>query len=309
MADLPGTARKTTRAEVDMAGSGASPTVFKRRLGRALSSLRESVGRTQDSAARVLECSPAKIRRIEVGDVAIRSAELKVLLDFYGATRQVRKPIEELARQARQRRTPTPYGTVLPDFFRRFFNLEQIAAEVLRYQAEVVPGQLQTPAYARALIDANPTRREPDEVDRLVEARQARQAHLVESGQRLHLVLHEAAVRTVVGGPEVMGEQLQRLRELAGLDNVTLQVVPFSAGAHAASNFPFVMLRFADDQRPIVYLESLTSASSIEDPAHVAQYDKVFSHLTTSALGPAESTDLLAGVAGELLPAPGSDGP
>ncbi|CCH29952.1 Transcriptional regulator [Saccharothrix espanaensis DSM 44229] len=282
-----------------MAGSGASPTVYKRQLGMALTSMRESVGKTQDKAAEVLECSPAKIRRIEVGDVAIRSAELRVLLDFYGATRQSRKPIEELARQARKRRPRTPYGTVLPDFFRRFFNLEQIAAEVLRYHAELIPGQLQTPEYTRALIDANPFHHE-EEVDRLVEARQARQAHLLEGGQRLHLVLHEAAVRTVIGGPEVMRAQLQHLRKLAGLGNVTLQVVPFTAGAHAASNYPFVMLRFADNQRPIVYLENLTTASSVEDPSHVAQYELVFRNLVAAALSPAKSTGLLATAAGEL---------
>ncbi|RKT54072.1 helix-turn-helix domain-containing protein [Saccharothrix australiensis] len=282
-----------------MSGSGASPTVYKRQLGMALTSLRESTGRTQDHAAEVLECSPAKIRRIEVGDVAIRAAELRVLLDFYGASKQTRKPIEELAREARKRRPRTPYGTVLPDFFRRFFNLEQIATEVLRYHAELVPGQLQTKEYARALIEANPLH-QPDQVERLIEARQARQARLVDGSQRLHLVLHEAAIRTVVGGPEVMREQLQHLRKLGGLPNVTLQVVPFSAGAHAATGLPFVLLRFADNQRPIVYLEDLTTAGSVDDPAHVAQYELVFRHSLTAALTPAKTSSLFATVASEL---------
>ncbi len=282
-----------------MAGSGASPTVYKRQLGMALTSLRESVGRTQDNAAEVLECSPAKIRRIEVGDVAIRAAELTVLLNFYGANKQVRKPIEELAREARKRRARTPYGTVIPDFFRRFFNLEQIASEVLRYHSEVIPGSLQTPDYARAVIEANPFHQK-GELERLVEARQARQAHVTEGDQRLHLVLHEAAVRTVVGGPEVMRAQLQHLRKLAGQPNVTIQVVPFSAGAHAASSYPFVMLRFPDNQKPIVYLEDLTTAGSVEEPSHVAQYDLVFRHLLTVALSPAKSSNLLVTVASEL---------
>jgi len=290
-----------------MAGSGASPTVYKRQLGQALTSMREKVGKTQDHAAEVLECSPAKIRRIEVGDVAIRAAELSALLDFYGAPRQARKPIEELARAARKRRAPTPYGTVLPGFFRRFFHLEQIATEVLRYHAELVPGPLQTPEYARAVIEANPFHQE-EHVDRLVEARQARQAHLVESGRRLHLVLHEAAVRTVVGGPAVQRAQLLHLRELAGLQHVTVQVVPFSAGAHALSNYPFVLLRFPDGPRPIVYLEGLTSAGPVEDPAHVAQYDTAFQHLLTAALSPARTSTLLAAAAAELRPRRGGAG-
>ncbi|MBW4716921.1 helix-turn-helix domain-containing protein [Saccharothrix obliqua] len=284
-----------------MAGSGASPTVYKRQLGMALTTLRESVGKTQDHAAEVLECSPAKIRRIEVGDVAIRAAELRVLLEFYGATRQARKPIEELAREARKRRPRTPYGTVLPDFFRRYFNLEQIATEVLLYHPELVPGQFQTDEYARALIEANPLHN-PNEVDRLVEARKARQARLVEGStpQMQHVVLHEAAIRTVVGGPEVMRAQLHHLKKLSHLTNVTIQVIPFTAGAHAASNFPFILLRFADNQRNIVYLEDLTTANSVDEPGHVAQYETIFRHIVGTALSPAKSMALVTTVAGEL---------
>ncbi|WP_433271972.1 helix-turn-helix domain-containing protein [Actinosynnema sp. CS-041913] len=283
-----------------MSGNGASPTVYKRQLGMALTSLRETMGKTQDNAAEVLECSPAKIRRIEVGDVAIRAAELHVLLDFYGASKQARKPIEELAREARKRRPRTPYGTVLPDFFRRYFNLEQIATEVLLYHPELVPGQFQTADYARALIEANPNH-DPDEVERLIEARQSRQARITGPTPQLqHVILHEAAVRTQVGGPAVLKAQLQHLRKLAGQPNITLQVIPFSAGAHAAANFPFILLRFADNQRNIVYLESLTTANSVDEPSHVAQYETTFRHVAGTALSPTKSSALLATVVSEL---------
>ncbi|MBP2335354.1 transcriptional regulator with XRE-family HTH domain [Saccharothrix coeruleofusca] len=284
-----------------MSGNGASPTVYKRQLGLALTSLREDAGKTPEAVAEVLECSVAKIRRIEAGDVGVRASELKDLLEFLGATKQTRKHLEELAREARKRSPRTAYGSVLPDFFRKFFNLEQIAAEVLRYHSDLIPGQLQTPDYARALLEANPLHDE-QELDRLVQARQARQSRLTdgESSQRLHAVLHEAAVRTVVGGPDVMRDQLLHLRKLAAMQNVTVQVIPFSAGAHAASGFPFVLLRFPDNLGNVVYLENLTTAASIDAPKHVNEYEMVFRQAVGAALSPAKSSALLATVAGEL---------
>ncbi|GAA2667142.1 MULTISPECIES: helix-turn-helix transcriptional regulator [Actinosynnema] len=284
-----------------MPGSGASPTVYKRQLGLALASMREEAGFTAERVAKVLECSVAKIRRIEAGDVSVRAAELNALMDHYGATKQARKHIEELGRQARKRAPRTAYGSVLPDFFRKFFNLEQIATEVLRYHGELVPGQLQTPDYARALLDANPLQEE-QELDRLVQARQVRQSRLVDPAatQRLHIVLHEAAIRTVVGSPEVMKHQLLHLKKLAGLQNITVQIIPFSAGAHAATGFPFVLLRFPDNLANVVYLENLTTAASVDEPTHVAQYEMVFRHVAGAALSPAKSSALLATVANEL---------
>lgn len=284
-----------------MSGNGASPTVYKRQLGLALASMREDAGKTPEAVAEVLECSVAKVRRIEAGDVSVRASELKDLLEFFGATKQTRKHLEELGREARKRSPRTPYGSVLPDFFRKFFNLEQIAAEVLLYHGELIPGQFQTPEYARAVIEANPMHDER-ELDRLIQARQVRQSRLTDetTPQRQHVVLHEAAIRTVVGGPDVMRDQLLHLRKLAALQNITVQVVPFSAGAHAASGFPFILLRFPDNLGNVVYLEDVTTASSVDDPNHVNEYEMVFRQVVGAALSPAKSSALLATVAGEL---------
>lgn len=274
-----------------MAGNGASPTASKRKLGQALARLREATGTSQERAATVLECSPAKIRRIEVGDVAVRQAELTVLLDHYGASRQTREPIERLAREARKRRPRTGFSTVLPGFFRRFHALEQLATEVLRYQAELVPGPLQTADYARALLTATPRHR-PEDVDLLVEARLARLDRVSGGEQRLHAVLHEAAVRAGVGTPAVMREQLRHLRKIAALPNVTLQVVPLDAPAHALTGYPFVLLRLPDSD-PIVYLEALTTAATVEEPSHIARYEESFETLRHTALSPQKTAALL----------------
>ncbi|ACU35783.1 helix-turn-helix domain-containing protein [Actinosynnema pretiosum subsp. pretiosum] len=284
-----------------MPGSGASPTVYKRQLGLALASMREDAGFTAERVAKVLECSVAKIRRIEAGDVSVRAAELNALMDHYGATKQARKHIEELGRQARKRAPRTAYGSVLPDFFRKFFNLEQIATEVLVYHGELIPGQFQTPDYARSLLESNPLHEEV-EVDRLVQARQVRQSRMIDptASQRQHVVLHEAAIRTVVGSPELMKHQLLHLKKLAGQQNITLQVIPFSAGVHTASGFPFTILRFPDNLANAVYLENLTTASSLDEPSHVAQYETAFRHVVGAALSPAKSLALLATVANEL---------
>ncbi|GAA3883762.1 helix-turn-helix transcriptional regulator [Saccharothrix violaceirubra] len=281
--------------------NGANPTVHKRQLGMALTALREKAGKSVDDVAALLECSSAKIRRVECGDVAVRASELKDVLDFFSATKTERRELEDLGREARKRAPHTPYGAVLPDFFRKFFSLEQIAAEILLYHAEIIPGQFQTPEYARALIEANPTH-EPEEIDRLIQARQTRLSRITrdEDPQRQHVVLHEAAIRTMVGGPVVMKDQLLYLRKLASMSNVTIQVIPFSAGAHAATGLPFILLRFPDNVRNAVYLESLTSANSLDDPAHVAQYEMTFRHVVGAAFSPTKTSALLATVAGEL---------
>ncbi|MFI9812874.1 helix-turn-helix domain-containing protein [Saccharothrix variisporea] len=275
-----------------MPGNGASPTAAKRRLGQALARLREATGTSQEHMAEVLECSPAKIRRIEVGDVAVRQAELRVLLDHYGTCCADREPIEHLAREARKRRPRTGLGAALPGFFRRFHALEELATEVLRYQAELVPGPLQTPDYARALLTAHPHHR-PDDVERLVEARMARLDRIIDGEQCLHVVLHEAAVRAGVGTRDVMRGQHRHLRELAALPNVTLQVLPLDAPAHALTGYPFVMLRFPDSD-PIVYLEALTTAATVEDPSHITRYEEAFETLHRTALSPQKAATLLS---------------
>jgi transcriptional regulator with XRE-family HTH domain len=276
-----------------------NPTVYKLQLGATLEAIRLRAVVERDDVAKVIGCSVSKIGRIERGDVSVSPQDLRALLDHFEVPSDERAEIEQLSREARKRRPRTPYGSVIPDKFRKFFHLEETASEIQSYDGELVHGLAQTEAYARAVTVATPLHR-PMDVDRLIQARMARQQRLTSAEPpRLWLVLSEGAIRRVVGGPEVMREQLGKLVELSQLAHVTIQVVPFDRGAHAATGLPFIILTRPMAQR-LVYLENVTDAQFVDDPDRVAAYELVFRHVLTSALSPAESVTMIDSVAEEL---------
>ncbi len=276
--------------------SGASSTVPKRQLGMALRQRREGLLMDREEPARMLDCSPSKISRIEAGDVGVKASELRELLNLYQVKGRERTDLERLGQQTRQRRKRTTYGTAIPDWFRRYVNLEEGATQIRSYDMELVPGLLQTEAYARAVIKASPLPA-PQDVERLVQARMARQERISgDDAVQVHAVLSEAVLRTQVGGPDVMHDQLVQLRELANRQNITIQIVPFTAGAHAATGFSFSLLRLPNnDGLDVVYLEDLTSARYIDnDPEEQQKYGLIWNYyLTRTALSPEESMRLL----------------
>lgn len=282
--------------------AGTSSTVPKRQLGIALRKLREEKEIERDVPAGLLACSDSKIGRIETGDVSVRQAELRELLTLYGVTGQERADLEQLAAQARTRRKRTSYGTAIPDWFRKYVNLEEAAVEIRSYDNELIRGLFQTEDYARAVIEANPLHR-PADVDRLVAARMARQERILgDDPMKLWAVLSEAALLQQVGGPEVMRRQLARVRELADRPNITIQVTRLQDGAHAAAGFPFSLLKLPNmEGLDIVFLEDLTSARYVDNnyPQEQERYAIVWNHLTRSALPPDESAALLDTLAGE----------
>lgn len=262
----------------------SSPTVSRLQLGRELRRLREAAGVSREAAAAELECGTSKISKIETGKAALRAGEVKVLLDRYGVTD--RDAVLRLARDARKR---SAYR--VPDWAKTYVGMEAEAAELRIYEAELVPGLLQTQGYARLVTRAADPYRDPREVERLVEARLDRQQRL--SGEDTPLIwaiLNEAVIRRVVGDMEVMQGQLLHLLSVADRPNVTIQVLPFSAGAHPAMDATFVHLRLSDPpDAEIVYLEDLTSADYLDRPAHVESYYKVFGLLAQLALDPDKS--------------------
>lgn len=273
-----------------------SSTVPKRQLGMALRQRREHLQIDRETAARVLDCSPSKIGRIEQGEVGVKASELRDLLDLYKIAGQERSDLELLGSESRKRRPRTSYGPSLPDWFRRYVSLEDGASRIKSYDIELIPGLFQTEDYAREIIAASPLPA-PGDVDRLVQARMARQDRLAaEHPPEVWAVLAEGALRQQVGGEAVMREQLRHLGDLARRDCVTLQVLPFTSGAHAATGFAFTLLRFphADGGLETVYLEDLTSARYIDDkPDEQQRYAIVWNHLTRTALPPDQSVDLL----------------
>ncbi len=283
------------------------PTVRRRMLGAELRRLREAAGLSGEKVARELECSDSKISRIENGLVPAHPRDVRDMLDLYGVTDEgKREALITLARDGKKRGWWQRYQAyedgVLPGPYLDLISLEADAASIRTYQPQIVPGLLQTEAYVRAMIEAARVEMSPEEIQTVVEVRLARQAVLTRQ-HPLHFwaVLDEAVLRRMVGGPEVMRDQLRHLAAMARRQNVTLQVLPFAAGAPAWVYTPFVILKFPEPaDLEVVYLENLTSGLYVEETAEVDRYTLMFDHLRAAALSPKESVALIAEVADHL---------
>ncbi|KUL39299.1 DUF5753 domain-containing protein [Actinoplanes awajinensis] len=270
----------------------ANPTIQRRRLGIALKHAREQAGLTQEEAAEAIESASSKISRIELGQSGVRPLDLRLLLRAYGVPDAVGSSMRELAKAGRQRGRWSSYREQLPAWFRTFVDLEGDASEIRQYQAEIIPGILQTEDYVRAIL-SDAWSDDASALDQQIEIRLKRQAILDEDVQ-LAVVLSESAVRRLVGGPAVMQGQMAHLLELSRRRTVTLQVLPFDAQTHVESLFNFVILRFDDDPASdVIYTESYTDADYLDRPDLVRAYTRLWDDLRAAALGPAESRALI----------------
>ena len=276
-----------------------SPTIRARRLRRELRRLREAAGLTAESVAAQLGWHRSKMIRVELGHSRVTQRDVGDLLKIYQASDEDSQVLTVLARQARQKGWWNAYGDVLPDDYVGF---EAEAAVISSFESLYVPGLLQTEEYARAIIQAGRTTADPDEVDRRVAARTARKALLSRDvPPRLWIVLDEAAVRRVVGGPRVMRGQIARLLEACAHPAIEIQILPFVAGAHAAMGGPFTILDYADPKLDptIVYVDNDATTALLEEEEQVARHRLVFDHLRAKALDPDKSGDFLTRVAEE----------
>ncbi|MGW4641522.1 helix-turn-helix domain-containing protein [Sphaerisporangium sp. NPDC004334] len=279
--------------------AGSSPTVRRRRLAAELRRLRKEAGLTAETIAEKLEIDPSWISRIETGRRRIRPIDLRALLDVYDVHGSAREELLVLARQARQRGWWHTYGDVIPEWFQIFVGLEAEAAELRRYDTELVPGLLQTPDYYRAYIRTAPMAASQEETDRKIDFRMARQARLDgPEPLRLWVIVNEAVIRRPVGSESVMRAQLRHLIDTSGRNNVTLQILPFAAGPHPAMDGGFVILGFPEAADPdVVYLENQMGSLYLEESSAVDRYNLVFNHLRAKALDPDQSRSLIAQVA------------
>jgi len=277
-----------------------SPSARGRRLRHELRRLREEAGLTHSEVARRLEWSPSKISRIETGQSRVQTGDVSDLLEVYGVTDQATcRALVQLAREARRRGWWTRYTDVLGSG--TYVGLEAEAATLQTYESMFIPGLLQTPNYAEAVIRAGQARPDPETLNRRLAARMARQQILERPDPpEMWAVLDESVVRRPVGGTEVMREQLQHLIEVSSRPNtpLTLQILPFSVGAHPGMNGPFVILGFnSPTDPPMVYLETATDGLYLEEPADIERYTLRFNHLVARALGPDESRSMIAALA------------
>ena len=278
-----------------------APPVRRRLLGAALRRFREQAGFTLEDAARILECDRSKISRIETGQRGVRPKELRELLVEYGVDDPRRDALLTVARQTRQVGWWQSYSHVLDDAYQDFISLEAIAASIWTYEAQLIPGLLQTEGYARAIASASLVNETQEEHDQFVQVRLTRQQVLTRSDDPLQFwaILSEGALRQLVGGAEVMRGQLDHLMEIgSNLPNINLQVLPFVAGAHAATSGPFVIMKFPEaPDLGVVYLEGQTGGVYLESVGEVARYTLVFDHLRASALSTAATVRLIEEVA------------
>jgi transcriptional regulator with XRE-family HTH domain len=271
------------------------PTIRRRRLAATLLHLRKESGKTREEVAEFVGCSPVTVNRIENARSGARVAEVARMLELYGVEGDERDALLQVAREARKRGWWYPYVSAMPDWFQVYVGLEYDAATIHAYEAEVIPGLFQTEGYARALVEAEPEPVGPDEIERRVALRIARQEVLTASSPpTVWAILGEAAIHRAVGGAGVLGDQLDRLRELAALPNVTLQVLPFAAGAHPSTHSPFTILGFSQEaDTDVVYIELRTGGLYLEESAEIATYNLMFDHLRAAALSPKDTRGLL----------------
>ncbi len=279
------------------------PTVRRRRLGTELRNLRESNGYKLEEVAAQLGVAPSTLSRIETGKAPTKSAYLNQLLEMYGVVDQAqRQVLVDMAREGHRKGWWAAYDDVLPSGFDIYVGLEAETAAVRSYEISVVPGLLQTPGYARAVLREMFPRHGAEQIDRLVDLRMERQRRLDEQPLlEVWAILDEAVVRRPVGGRQVMRGQLDRLLELAPRPGITLQVLPFDCGAHAGHGGPFSILEFpnrADSE--VAYVESVAGNLYLEKDREVRARVEAFDRLRAAALAPAASADLIAQVAQEL---------
>ena len=271
------------------------PTVRQRRLAQALRELRHEAGLTQDAVAARMGWHSSKLFRLEnARSPRVDWLDVRELMDMYGVRSPHREALIQLARDARMMGWWTPYRDV---FTGSYVALEDEASAMRLYCPELVPGLLQTEAYARAVIRAVRPGYDDESVERRVTARLTRQQVLLDRAAppELVLVLNEAVLRRLVVGDEhVMAAQLEALHTAAQERRVSLQVLPFRAGAHASLEGGFVLIHFPGETDPdVVYVEGIMGDLYLESVEEVKRYQSAFERIQAVALSPQETVTFI----------------
>lgn len=270
-------------------------------MGAALRELRIAAGKKSDDVEKLLDCSQAKVSRIEKGRVGIKRAELLAMLDFYGATDSQRATVMEKWTEASVRGKTVQSLSDVPPKLRALIRQQSDAAVISCLQPLVIPGLLQAEGYARAIHEADGFV-SADDVDRAVAARMRRRDLLLEDDPpQFRAVVSEGALRDVIGSPEVMIEQLEYLQQISRLDNVQFQVHPHEAGAYGTMSGAVTILQFPDlEDAPSVYLEYPAGGEWVEDPISVGVFISVFDRASRESLSASGTTDWISARIAEL---------
>jgi hypothetical protein len=239
-------------------------------------------------AERFLGISRAKLFKLEAGKHAVKPQDIAVLCARYGVPPKETEALQALALATQETSWWHVYGDdAVPEWFSLYVELEPAAMTIRKYEAELVPGLLQTRDYAWAVYRAAQPNADEAEVERRVAVRMERQTILDRAQPRkLHAVINEAALLRNVGGDEVMKEQLVALRKAAERPEITVDILPLGAGAHAAMSGSFALLDFpnSEEDPSVAYVETAISAAYLQKPAEIDRYDALFKELLTKTI-------------------------
>lgn len=274
------------------------PTLRRRKLVKELTAAREAAGMTGSLLATEIGLKPSSVSKIENGIQGLTVRNIKAYARVTGLSKA---KTDELVLLAANDKTYddwlVEFREDMPDWFALYPALEEDAVQIWTYSSELVEGLFQTAAYAAAIVRASLPEITGEELERSIELRSRRQKLLDgDNPPKLRLVLNEAVIRRQIGGETVMAEQIKHLIDLSEKEQITLQVLPFSAGAHPAMKTGFTLLRFPEgfDDMDCAYLENENGGVWQEVLDHVARYSEVFERISSMALTPKETTALLA---------------
>ncbi|MFE9678433.1 helix-turn-helix transcriptional regulator [Streptomyces sp. NPDC006259] len=277
---------------------GGRPTVRSRRLGAALKAYRLAAKMDQVQAAEVIAAHQTRVSRIETGHVSARPLEIRAMLDAYGIRDpEIRQKLEELARQSKRRGWWLEHAAHLRPDYLDHIALEDDATYIREWQPVMVPGLLQTPSFAEAVIAGGPQYIDSERVAQLVKVRVGRQAKIEEGGASYTAILWEAVIAHPLVNVDIHREQLSAILEIGKRKNVTVQVLPFSAGFLAGYSSAFYSFSF--DEEPTVEavaMDNLRGTSVLEGAEDLATYANAYDLLRSSALAPDASAKLIRGV-------------
>ncbi|MFD3834736.1 helix-turn-helix domain-containing protein [Streptomyces sp. NPDC058642] len=278
--------------------SNVNPTVRRRRLGQELRRLRELKGMTAEEVAERLLVSQSKISRLENGRRSISQRDVRDLCGVYEVEDvRIVDSLMQMAKDSRQQGWWHSFGDIP---YSVYIGLETDAASLRVYDPQVVPGLLQTRTYAESLISGALPEATPTDIDKRVQVRLRRQERIsaAENPLRLWAVLDEAALRREVGNRQVMIEQLEHLIEMSQLPHVTVQMIPFTMGAHPGVSGQYAILEFPDAaDSSVVYIEGVTSDLYLEKAQDVQKYSVMYEHLRAQALNVDQSREFISDIA------------
>ncbi|MBY8859691.1 helix-turn-helix transcriptional regulator [Nocardia sp. CA2R105] len=286
-----------------MAGKRTVLTVQLRRLAVLLQEMREEAGISKEEVSSQTGINVTTLYRIETAQARPQRRTLMTMLDLYDVAEERRNDALKLLSEALKPGMSRPFEAAVSEVYAAYINFETEALSARLFQTSFIPGLLQTERYAWAVLDTAMPKVEASVIEQRLRARVERGKVLAREGNPLELwvVLDEAAIRRVVGGRDVMRDQLERLSEYSDKRNVILQVLPFDAGAHPAMVGSFVVLDFHEPADPeLVYVEGIAGDDIVEGHNEIRRFGVMFDQLRAMALSPRDSATLVAEAAARL---------